>query len=245
MTKFKRESLLLYKYLDDIEKLPVFVYGTLRNGLGNYEWCLRGRTTKEIQGTIKGVMYSAGGFPAVVPGDERVVGELMYIPDDIYKATMIDLDGLEGYDPNSPATNMYERVVTEVTLENGEKVKAYTYHWSMGEWGIHTHLAHGDWKKYRTLRDDAVDFQFGKMIITAQAEGILSEPTVVEALSRHRDNDWGDLCKDDWKLNDEAVRNGGRLFSVYKFMRDRGEDKFYIITEWDRNVTTVLMPSDY
>ena len=61
------------------------------------------------------------------------------------------------------------------------------------------------------------------------------------ALDRHRRHDWGDVCEKDRKRNDQALKTGERLLSVYK----SGDMKFWIITEWDRSVTTVLLPSDY
>jgi len=42
--------------------------------------------------------------------------------------------------------------------------------------------------------------------------------------------------------NDDALETGCRLLSAYQ---DRHGVKFWIITEWDRSVTTVLLPEDY
>ena len=39
-----------------------------------------------------------------------------------------------------------------------------------------------------------------------------------------------------------AVMRGERLLSVY---HDRNGVKFYVITEWDRSVTTLLLPLEY
>jgi hypothetical protein len=65
---------------------------------------------------------------------------------------------------------------------------------------------------------------------------------VQTAISRHARGDWGDLDKDDLSANDMALEHGGRLFSSY---HSTGGVKFYIITECDRSVTTVLLPEDY
>lgn len=62
------------------------------------------------------------------------------------------------------------------------------------------------------------------------------------ALARHAAGDWGDLCDEDWHTNNEAPKNGARLFSAYH--SDDGV-KFWIITEADRSVTTVLLPEEY
>ena len=64
----------------------------------------------------------------------------------------------------------------------------------------------------------------------------------VPYLKRHLDGDWGDLCDDDRRSNDAALKSGDRLFSSYQVTRDL---KLWIITEWDRSVTTLLLPSEY
>jgi hypothetical protein len=61
------------------------------------------------------------------------------------------------------------------------------------------------------------------------------------ALRRHACGDWGDLCPEDTLANEEALRDGDRLLSAY----GQGELRFWIITEADRSVTTVLLPEDY
>ena len=42
-------------------------------------------------------------------------------------------------------------------------------------------------------------------------------------------------------MNDNALKDGERIVAVYNI----GDDKIYIITEWDRSVTTILFPSEY
>jgi gamma-glutamylcyclotransferase (GGCT)/AIG2-like uncharacterized protein YtfP len=112
---------------------PVFVYGTLRAGEGNYSWALAGRTTREIAATLpNAVMHdNNGGFPFVTMADATpenvVVGDLMWINPDEYAAVVRDLDGLEGYHGPDHKYNMYDRVLVTVTTETGEQVEAYTY----------------------------------------------------------------------------------------------------------------------
>ena len=50
------------------------------------------------------------------------------------------------------------------------------------------------------------------------------------------------VCPEDWKLNDEALKVGNRLLSAYTAVNGV---KFWIITEWDRSTTTILLPEDY
>lgn len=87
-------------------------------------------------------------------------------------------------------------------------------------------------------------FPLGQVVATP---GVLSGvlPHVAShALHRHASGDWGDIHPDDLGLNDAALRNGDRLLSVYP-ITDGSEEKFWIITEADRSVTTLLLPSEY
>jgi hypothetical protein len=61
-------------------------------------------------------------------------------------------------------------------------------------------------------------------------------------LQRHQAGDWGDVDNHDRLANDHALKNGSRLFSVY---HSADGVKFWIITEADRSLTTVLLPRDY
>ena len=83
-------------------------------------------------------------------------------------------------------------------------------------------------------------FALGQTVITANAKAVLPELDVVLALQRHHSGDWGDVDDHDRQVNEDALRNGDRLVSIYKSVRDK---KFYIITDGD--VTTVLLPEDY
>lgn len=84
--------------------------------------------------------------------------------------------------------------------------------------------------------------QVGRVVITANALERLNPEDVLRGLCRHAAGDWGDCCTQDWQDNDEALQSGWRLFSVY---RDANAVKFWVITEADRSVTTVLLPEDY
>jgi hypothetical protein len=50
------------------------------------------------------------------------------------------------------------------------------------------------------------------------------------------------VCEEDALANDAAVHNGERILSSYRI----GEyTRVWVITEWDRSVTTVLLPCEY
>ena len=85
-------------------------------------------------------------------------------------------------------------------------------------------------------------FSLGRVVITANAARTLAQEDVLIAIRRHARGDWGELDEHDRQENQAALKEGTRLLSAY---RDRNGVKFWIITEWDRSVTTVLLPEDY
>ncbi len=89
---------------------------------------------------------------------------------------------------------------------------------------------------------EAAHFPLGQTVITSNARSVLHPDDVAAAMRRHAAGDWGELESEDQNANAEALRHGLRLFSRY---RDRHGKAFYIITEHDRSVTTVLLPEDY
>lgn len=84
-------------------------------------------------------------------------------------------------------------------------------------------------------------FPLGRAVITANALARLREEVVIASLRRHAMGDWGNVCEDDRLENERSLERGFRLLSVYE---DQSQP-FWIITEADRSVTTVLMPEDY
>lgn len=95
---------------------------------------------------------------------------------------------------------------------------------------------------------DQVKFALGKTVATPGALALLEEVGVEASslLDRHLSGDWGDLAASDRKQNDSGLANGNdRLHSSYNLGPDAGCKKVWIITEWDRSVTTILLPEDY
>jgi hypothetical protein len=88
----------------------------------------------------------------------------------------------------------------------------------------------------------AAKFSLGQMVATPNALASIPNDEILLALSRHILGDWGTLDPEDVQANDRALQNGGRLFSSYLSSQNV---KFWIITEHDRSVTTVLLPMDY
>ena len=87
-------------------------------------------------------------------------------------------------------------------------------------------------------------FKLGQIVMTpaAQLEMAAADVTPFPFLVRHCKGDWGDVDPEDQGMNDAALKNGERLFSVYKLT---AVQKIWVITEHDRSVTTLLLPSDY
>ena len=88
-------------------------------------------------------------------------------------------------------------------------------------------------------------FSPGQVVMTAGVDELVRQGRLnpTPYLRRHLHGDWGDLSDDDRQLNDVALKSGeDRLFSSYQVAPDL---KLWIITEWDRSVTTLLLPSEY
>jgi len=91
---------------------------------------------------------------------------------------------------------------------------------------------------------EGTKFDMGQVVLTPGVlELVYSGLNFAELLQRHGQGDWGDLTEFDKRQNDEGLNpeTVDRLFSSY----DTPAGKIWIITEWDRSVTTGLLPSEY
>jgi len=86
-------------------------------------------------------------------------------------------------------------------------------------------------------------FKLGQVVSTPGALQKFGSEQLSVHLARHARADWGDMDDEDIATNNDALANNdGRLFSSYAM--PHGE-RLWIITEWDRSVTTFLLPSEY
>ena len=85
-------------------------------------------------------------------------------------------------------------------------------------------------------------FPLGQLMSTPGALEALSQSDIMEALTRHVRGDWGEVCKEDAQENDFAVDKHLRILSAY---RAENGTIFWVITEADRSLTTVLLPDEY
>jgi|SRR5579883_2854269 hypothetical protein len=87
-------------------------------------------------------------------------------------------------------------------------------------------------------------FPPGRLVATPGALALLEQTnkSPLEFLSRHLRGDWGDLCQEDKAENELSLKYGFRLMSRYPITDTA---TIWIITEADRSVTTLLLPSEY
>jgi hypothetical protein len=85
-------------------------------------------------------------------------------------------------------------------------------------------------------------FSTGQLASTPGALNLLERHgiTPFQLIARHIRGDWGAVSLDDATANNDAIQ-GGRILSSYQV----GDEIIWIITEWDRSVTTILLPSEY
>ena len=87
-------------------------------------------------------------------------------------------------------------------------------------------------------------FPLGQLVATPGAIQALAaaQENPAKYVGRHADGDWGELCADDKRLNDQATGGGARILSAYRLPTGTS---IWIITEADRSVTTILLPDEY
>lgn len=87
-------------------------------------------------------------------------------------------------------------------------------------------------------------FELGRTLSTPGALNAMTAAgeNAVPFLRRHQFGDWGEVGFQDWELNDQALAEGSRIFSVYR--TGLGE-RLWVITEADRSATTILLPEEY
>ena len=93
-------------------------------------------------------------------------------------------------------------------------------------------------------------FPLGQVVATPGAIAVMERLGInpTDLIARHVTGDWGDIDPEDRGLNEQALLDGSRIFSVYG---ERGSDTcLWLITEatdddGNRCATTVLTPSEY
>lgn len=85
----------------------LFVYGSLRQGMYNYERYLKGNSTYIGKGYVKGALYTLKGkvYPALIEGEDFIPGEIYEVEEAVAQA----VDALEDYVPGNK-DNEYHKV---------------------------------------------------------------------------------------------------------------------------------------
>ena len=83
-------------------------------------------------------------------------------------------------------------------------------------------------------------FPLGRTVATPAATALGID--LASYMHRHHCGDWGDLEAEDKQANEEALNDGTRILSCYQV---GGGRRIYIITEWDRSSTCILLPEEY
>jgi hypothetical protein len=95
-----------------------------------------------------------------------------------------------------------------------------------------------------------VKFIPGRVVVTPGALRLFADAGVVPGglIRRHVTGDWGEICEEDRRLNDESLLRGSRLMSAYKLTNG---ETVWVITEAVegdpkvRELTTFLLPDEY
>lgn len=95
-----------------------------------------------------------------------------------------------------------------------------------------------------------MELTMGRLVMTAGVNDQIAEngefaKHVTRSMNRYMRHDWGEMAAEDKRANDAALESGeDRIFAAYP-CEDHPDWKIWIITEWDRSVTTILFPSEY
>ncbi len=93
-------------------------------------------------------------------------------------------------------------------------------------------------------RRQTAKFELGQIVATPGALTTLGEHGIdpMSLVLRHVEGDFGDLDAEDAQSNEFALISEARIFSAYNLPKG---DRVWVITEWDRSYTTMLLPEEY
>ena len=110
-------------------KQKIFVYGTLRKGMYNYDLYLKDEDSFRQYGYIKGSLMTIRGkaYPAyITEGQDMILGEIHEVDDEFIKV----LDVLESYFGENNPNNEYNKIVCDIYDDNEtiiEQIPVYVY----------------------------------------------------------------------------------------------------------------------
>jgi gamma-glutamylcyclotransferase (GGCT)/AIG2-like uncharacterized protein YtfP len=133
-----------------MDKELLFVYGTLRRGFVNPIRDLLEENARRVsKASLRGKLYEIDGYPGAKLSDDPddlVYGEVYIITDRDVLFSI--LDNYEESSAHYPHPQEYERKKVWITLQNGEKKKAwaYLYNWKLNG---RVRIFSGDYLIYR------------------------------------------------------------------------------------------------
>ncbi len=139
-----------------MKNINFFVYGSLREGFFNYDKYLAGKVLEKKDARLENMrLYHMPykGYPAITPGEDVILGEIMVINEDDYESTMKAMDEMEGFISENNPENEYHKIILEVeNIQTKEKEKCYVYFYNKDKDDIFerdaVYVSHGDWKKH-------------------------------------------------------------------------------------------------
>ncbi len=102
-----------------------FVYGTLKRGeCRQHSWPRSPLVVEEAW--VHGELFDTGSYPALLPGSDKVLGELWSFSSADFEAIVKVLDEIEEYRPGDPY-NLYNREIVDCETLSCRRTTAYTY----------------------------------------------------------------------------------------------------------------------
>lgn len=105
----------------------LFVYGTLQRGEVR-ERCWPHQPLRIEWATIRGQLRDLGEYPALVAGEDLILGELWHFAESDIAATLAALDVVEWF--GQDGNDLYVREIVTCRTLAGNELPAYTYRYA-------------------------------------------------------------------------------------------------------------------
>ena len=130
--------------------MKIFVYGSLREGLYNFNKYIGDTAVKIEMGEVNGKLYAIKGkmYPALLLDEEsKVLGEIITLKD----CDMEAMDKMENYYGEGNPENEYNKIILDIkNLESGgiERLPVYVYNHTNPNFKMEDleFVPSGDWK---------------------------------------------------------------------------------------------------
>jgi gamma-glutamylcyclotransferase (GGCT)/AIG2-like uncharacterized protein YtfP len=170
-----------------MNRINLFVYGSLREGFFNYNKYLANKVIEKKEARLENMrLYHMPykGYPAITLGDDVVAGEIMVIKEDCYEETMKAMDEMEGFLGENNPDNEYHKVILEVdNLLANKKEKCFVYFYNKDRDKLFEssaiYLPHGDWKDYMISGNSQKELCQSQTILTEMAKDEIQDSYVI------------------------------------------------------------------